>query len=156
MTLIGIVAMTRDRVIGRDGTLPWHLPGDLKFFKRTTHGHPIVMGRATYESIGRPLPGRRNVVLTRNADWQADGVEVIHHPDDLRKWLSEDTVFVIGGAEIYTAMLDMLDELIVTWVHESHAGDTYFPAFVNHFAEPEVIERQAAFDIYHYTKPRHS
>ena len=80
---IGIVAMTDDRVIGRGGTLPWHLPDDLAFFKRTTKGHPVVMGRKTYESIGRPLPGRRNIVMTRDPGWSAAGVEVIHSPSGL-------------------------------------------------------------------------
>ena len=75
--------MTPRRVIGRDGGLPWHLPADLAFFKKTTTGHPIVMGRKTYESIGRPLPNRRNIVLTRDPDWSAEGVEVIHRPEDI-------------------------------------------------------------------------
>lgn len=155
MTLIGIVAMTHDRVIGRDGTLPWHLPDDLKFFKRTTHGHPVVMGRTTYESIGRPLPGRRNVVLTRNPDWQAEGVDVIHAPDELSALSLEGKVFIIGGAKVYAELLDKLDELLVTWVHEPHAGDTYFPAFEDRFDQPDVLERHHAFDILHYQKSEH-
>ncbi|HEY8990640.1 MAG TPA: dihydrofolate reductase, partial [Luteolibacter sp.] len=104
--LIAVVAMTADRVIGRDGTLPWHLPEDLQFFKRTTSGHPIVMGRKTFESIGKPLPKRRNIVLTRDPSWQAPGVEVIHSPAELLNLPDlGDTVFLIGGAEIYAAFL---------------------------------------------------
>ena len=85
MHLVAIVAITTDRVIGRNGTLPWHLPEDLAFFKRTTSGHPIVMGRKTFESIGRPLPKRRNIVLTRDPNWSAPGTEVIHSPEELAK-----------------------------------------------------------------------
>jgi dihydrofolate reductase len=81
--LTAIVAMTPDRVIGRAGILPWHMPEDLAFFKRVTSGHPIVMGRKTFESIGRPLPKRRNIVLTRDAGWSASGVEVIHRPEEI-------------------------------------------------------------------------
>ena len=148
--LIAIVAMTPDRVIGRDGTLPWHLPEDLAFFKRTTSGHPIVMGRKTYESIGRPLPKRRNIVLTRDPAWQAAGVEVIHTPDQLPA--VDGPVFIIGGAEIYAAFLDKLDELLVSRVHESHPGDTRFPEFEHFFANPEVVETHDAFQVLRYTR----
>jgi dihydrofolate reductase len=148
--LIAIVAMTPDRVIGRDGTLPWHLPEDLAFFKRTTSGHPIVMGRKTYESIGRPLPKRRNIVLTRDPAWQAAGVEVIHSPDQLPE--AGGPVFIIGGAEIYAAFLDKLDELLVSRVHESHPGDTRFPEFEHLFAEPQVVETHDAFQVLRYSR----
>ncbi len=150
MKLIAIVAMTQDRVIGRDGTLPWHLPEDLAFFKRTTSGHPIVMGRKTYESIGRPLPKRRNIVLTRDPAWQAAGVEVIHSPDQLPE--VDGPVFIIGGAEIYAAFLDKLDELLVSRVHESHPGDTHFPEFEHLFFNPEVVETHDAFQVYRYSR----
>jgi dihydrofolate reductase len=130
MQLVAIVAMTTDRVIGRNGTLPWHLPEDLAFFKRTTSGHPIVMGRKTFESIGRPLPNRRNIVLTRDTKWSAPGTEVIHNPQELAKLADIDgTVYIIGGAEIYQAFLPLTDEVLVTHVLESHAGDTYLPRF---------------------------
>ena len=150
MKLIAIVAMTPERVIGRDGTLPWHLPEDLAFFKRTTSGHPIVMGRKTYESIGRPLPKRRNIVLTRDPAWQAAGVEVIHSPDQLPEF--DGPVFIIGGAEIYAAFLDKLDELLVSRVHESHPGDTRFPEFEHLFAAPVVVESHDAFQVLRYTR----
>jgi dihydrofolate reductase len=121
--LTAIVAMTPDRVIGRAGTLPWHLPEDLAFFKRTTTGHPIVMGRKTYESIGRPLPKRRNIVLTRDPNWSVEGVEVIHRPKELENLPGiEGRIFIIGGSEIYAAFLPVLDDLLVSHVFESHAG----------------------------------
>lgn len=148
--LIAIVAMTPERVIGRDGTLPWHLPEDLAFFKRTTSGHPVVMGRKTYESIGRPLPKRRNLVLTRDPAWRAEGVEVIHSPDQLPA--TDGPVFIIGGAEIYAAFLDKLDELLVSRVHESHPGDTRFPEFEHLFTAPVVVESHDAFQVLRYTR----
>lgn len=148
MQLTAIVAMTPERVIGRNGTLPWHLPEDLAFFKRTTSGHPIVMGRKTYESIGRPLPKRRNIVLTRDASWSAEGVEVIHRPEELGNLPGlEGRVFIIGGAEIYAAFMDGLDDLLVSHVKESHPGDTFFPAFEDRFPVCEEIEAHGDFVV---------
>jgi dihydrofolate reductase len=146
--LIAVVAMTADRIIGRNGTLPWHLPEDLAFFKRTTSGHPIVMGRKTFESIGKPLPKRRNIVLTRDPDWHAPGVEVIHSPAELFT-LPElgETVFLIGGAEIYAAFLDRTDELLVSHVFESYEGDTRFPVFDDRFPNSELVETHATFEV---------
>lgn len=152
MTLTGIVAMTRDRVIGRDGTLPWHLPGDLAFFKRTTSGHPIVMGRATYDSIGRPLPKRRNIVVTRNPEWSAEGVETIPSPEALDSMDLDGQVFIIGGAKIYDAFLPRLDQLLVTHVREDHPGDTRFPAFEHLFSAPETIETHDDFEVRKYLR----
>lgn len=146
--LTAIVAMTPERVIGRAGTLPWHLPEDLAFFKRTTSGHPIVMGRKTYESIGRPLPKRRNIVLTRDPNWSAEGVEVIHRPEDLEKLPGlEGQIFIIGGSEIYAAFLPMLDDLLVSHVSENHAGDTRLPEFESGFPQSEILETHAAFEV---------
>lgn len=152
MKLVGIVAMTADRVIGRDGGLPWHLPGDLAFFKRTTTGRSIVMGRATYDSIGRPLPKRRNIVVTRNPDWSAEGVEAIGSPADLDSLGLEGEVFVIGGAKIYEAFLPRLDELLVSHVFESHPGDTCFPSFEALFSAPEVLETHDDFEVRRYRR----
>ncbi|WP_193213958.1 dihydrofolate reductase [Luteolibacter marinus] len=150
MKLIAIVAMTPDRVIGRDGTLPWHLPEDLAFFKRTTSGHPIVMGRKTYDSIGRPLPKRRNIVVTRDPGWSADGVEAIHSPGALSGLDLEGDVFIIGGSRIYEAFLPYLDELLVSHVHHPYPGDTRFPAFEERFGPGEIIESHEAFDVRRY------
>jgi dihydrofolate reductase len=151
--LIAIVAMTPERVIGKNGALPWHLPEDLAFFKRTTSGHAIVMGRKTYESIGRPLPKRRNIVLTRDSAWTAPGVEVIHSPAELGSLAApEDKVFIIGGAEIYSAFLDQLDELLVSHVFQNYPGDTRLPVFEHLFAEPEIVESHAGFEVRRYLR----
>lgn len=151
--LIAVVAMTPDRIIGRGGTLPWHLPEDLAFFKRTTTGHPIVMGRKTYESIGRPLPKRRNIVLTRDRSWTAPGVEVIHAPADLTQLPDlGEIVFIIGGAEIYAAFLDLTDELLISHVYDEHAGDTRFPEFAERFPKMTVEETYPTFEVRSHRK----
>jgi len=146
--LTAVVAMTADRVIGRGGALPWHLPEDLVYFKKTTSGHPIVMGRKTFESIGRPLPKRRNIVLTRDADWSAAGVEVIHQPDDLEKLPDLDgQVFIIGGSEIYAAFLPQLDDLLVSHVAGDYDGDTRLPEFEGSFPNSELLETYPDFTV---------
>ncbi len=147
--------MTAERVIGRAGSLPWHLPEDLAYFKRTTSGHPIVMGRKTYESIGRPLPKRRNIVLTRDETWSAEGVEVIHRPGELAELPGIDgQVFIIGGAEIYASFLPMLDDLLVSHVFENHPGDTWLPEFEAGFPRSEVLESHATFEVRrHFRSP---
>ncbi len=151
--LTAIVAMTPDRIIGRGGALPWHLPEDLAFFKRTTSGHPVVMGRKTYESIGRPLPKRRNIVLTRDASWSAPGVEVIHRPEDLMELEGiHGTVFIIGGSEIYAAFLPIIDELLVSHVHEHHDGDTRLPDFERMFPVSEVVEIHDDFEVRRWSR----
>jgi dihydrofolate reductase len=151
--LTAIVAMTPERVIGRAGTLPWHLPEDLAFFKRTTSGHPIVMGRKTYESIGRPLPKRRNIVLTRDLNWTAEGVEVIHRPEELTNLAGiEGQVFIIGGSEIYAAFLPQLDELLVSHVFETYVGDTHLPVFESEFPKCEVVETHTPFEVRRYRR----
>jgi dihydrofolate reductase len=148
MQLTAIVAMTPERVIGQDGKLPWNLPADLAFFKRTTSGHPIVMGRKTFDSIGRPLPKRRNIVLTRDPNWSADGVEVIHQPCELRELTGmAGRVFIIGGSDIYAAFLPDLEDLLVTHVFENHPGDVWFPEFESRFPESDVIECHADFEV---------
>ncbi len=146
--LTAIVAMTADRVIGRGGSLPWHLPEDLAFFKRSTTGHPVVMGRKTCESIGRPLPRRRNIVLTRDPAWSAPGVEVIHRPEELEELPGLDgRVFIIGGAEIYRVFLPATEELLVSHVFEPHAGDTHFPEFAAEFTPSPPLESHPDFEV---------
>lgn len=145
--------MTPDRIIGKEGALPWHLPEDLAFFKRTTSGHPIVMGRKTYESIGRPLPKRRNIVLTRDQSWSAPGVEVIHSPEELDSLPDlAGTVFIIGGAEIYAALLPRADDLLVSHVFGRHEGDTRLPVFENEFPVSELVERHEAFEVRRWSR----
>jgi dihydrofolate reductase len=127
-----IVAMGQNRAIGVNGGLPWRLPADLAHFKRLTMGHHIVMGRKTYESIGRPLPGRTSVVITRQADYKADGCFVVHSLDEalhLARERGEQEAFVIGGAEIYRAALPIADRIYLTEVEASPAADTFLPAF---------------------------
>ncbi len=153
LILTAVVAMTPARVIGRDGKLPWHLPEDLAFFKRTTSGHPIVMGRKTYESIGRPLPKRRNIVLTRDSGWSAAGVEVIHSPEAIGSLPGLDgEIFIIGGAEIYAAFMDSLDGLLISHVSEEHPGDTYFPEFGSVFSYSEILEIHPTFEVRRHTR----
>ena len=146
--LIGIVAMTEDRVIGLAGTLPWHLPDDLAFFKRTTSGHPIVMGRKTFDSIGRPLPKRKNIVLTRDRSWSHPGVLVIHEVSELAALTQDDDiVYVIGGAEIYQAFLPQTQELLITHVHADHQGDTRFPEYASHYPVTETVLEHEMFTV---------
>jgi dihydrofolate reductase len=125
-----IVAMAENRVIGRDNALPWRLPNDLKHFKRLTMGHPIILGRRNYESIGRPLPGRRNIVVTRQRHYAAPGCIVVHSLDEAWRAAGDDPeVFVIGGAELYAQALPRAARLYLTRVHAAVAGDTRFPDF---------------------------
>ena len=125
-----IVAMSENRVIGRDDTLPWRLPADLKHFKDTTMGHPIVMGRKNHEDIGRPLPGRQNIVLTRQEDYAADGCTVIHEPDQLEAVVPDGSeVMIIGGSEIYALFFPKVTRMYMTLVHAEIEGDVFFPAF---------------------------
>ncbi|MBS4176639.1 dihydrofolate reductase [Lederbergia citrea] len=116
-------------LIGKNNDLPWRLPADLKYFKDTTMGHPIVMGRKTYESIGRPLPGRTNIILTRSADYKAEGCLVFQSKDQLVEWIDsqESEVFITGGAEIFRLFLEEVDRLYVTKIFATFEGNTYFP-----------------------------
>jgi dihydrofolate reductase len=124
-----VVAVSENGIIGKDNKLPWKLPSDLRFFKQLTTGHTVIMGRKTYESIGRPLPNRRNIVLSGNPDFQANGAEVYQTIGEaLKACIGEDEVFVIGGATIYTKAfeLDIVDRIYMTIVHADFEGDTYF------------------------------
>ena len=123
-----IVAMDKNRLIGRDNDLPWRLSNDLRHFKAITMGKPMIMGRKCFESIGKPLPGRRNIVLTRDAAWQAEGCEVTAGLEAALASASEaDEVMIIGGAQIYALALPMAERLYLTRVHAELQGDTWFP-----------------------------
>lgn len=126
-----IWAMDENRVIGMENQLPWRLPEDLKFFKRMTMGHPIVMGRKTYESIGKPLPGRENIVITRDHNFLPAGCTIMHSIEELLDFSGkiDEEVFVIGGAEIFKEIFHYADKLYLTLIHEQFNGDTYFPVF---------------------------
>lgn len=126
-----LLAMDRNRVIGKDNDMPWHLPADLAYFKKTTMGHPIVMGRKTHEAIGKALPGRRNVIVTRNPAYKAEGCEVVHSVDEaVALFRNDEEVFVIGGAQLFEAFFSYADRLYITCIDDSFAGDTYFPKIV--------------------------
>ncbi|MBP1993551.1 dihydrofolate reductase [Paenibacillus eucommiae] len=127
MSISFIYAMDRNRAIGKDNSLPWHLPADLKFFKSVTTGHPILMGRKTYESIGKPLPGRRNVIITQNPRFSAEGCEVIHSVEQALELFHDEELFVIGGAEIFRLFLGKVDRMYITEIDHEFAADTYFP-----------------------------
>lgn len=133
-----IVAMDQHDVIGNDGQMPWHLPNDLKHFKSVTTGHTIIMGRKTFESIGRPLPNRKNVVVTRNRDFRHDGVEVLHDLEQIPELYGEEDAFIIGGGELYKALIHAIERLYVTRIHDTFDGDTMFPAL--DWNEWELIE----------------
>ncbi len=153
LKLTAIVAMTPDRIIGKDGGLPWHLPEDLKLFKRHTTGHPILMGRKTWDSIGFPLPKRQSIVITRDTSWSAKGAEVIHSPDELQNLpLIDPEVFIIGGAQIYALFMPLLDEILVSHIHEKHPGDTRFPEFEHLFPKVSVEEKFETFELRRYRR----
>lgn len=127
-TLSLIAAVARNRAIGKDNALLWRLSEDLQFFKRTTMGCPVIMGRKTYDSIGRPLPGRRNIVISRNADWQAAGVETASSLQAALALVADaDKAFVIGGAQIYAEALPQVDEIVLTEIDKVFEGDAFFP-----------------------------
>lgn len=122
------LARADNGVIGKDGTLPWHLPADLRRFKAQTMGKPMVMGRKTFESFPSPLPGRRHIVLTRDTGWSAAGAEIAHSPEEALA-LAGDEVAVIGGAEIFALLLDRADRIELTEVHVEAEGDARVPGF---------------------------
>ena len=121
-----IVAMSKNRVIGDSNTLIWHLPEDLKRFKQLTTGNTIVMGRKTYESIGRPLPNRRSIIITRDTNYKVDGCEVVNSLEEALE-LSNNNCFIIGGGEIYRQALDKADRIYLTRINKDFEGDTTFP-----------------------------
>jgi dihydrofolate reductase len=136
-----IVAVADNGVIGRENSLPWHLPEDLKRFKRLTMGKPMVMGRKTFESIGKPLPGRRNIVMTREPNYRREGVEVVHGTDEALAATAEASeIMVIGGAELFRPFLPHAGRVHLTRVHGAIDGDVMWPAL--DIRQWEVIERE--------------
>jgi len=139
-----IWAMDEQRVIGSYNKLPWHLPEDLKFFKRVTMGHPIAMGRKTHESIGKPLPGRENIIITRDRQFKSEGCTILHSVEECldytKKFAEDEEVFVIDGAEIFKELIQHADRLYLTMIHHQFEGDTLFPVF--HIDEWELESRQ--------------
>ena len=127
-----VVARADNGVIGRDGGLPWHLPADLRQFKVTTMGSPMIMGRKTFDSLPGLLPGREHIVLTRDLDWSHDGVEVAHSVEEALALAAGERVSVIGGAEIYRLFLPLAERIHLTEVHATPEGDTVFPQLNAH------------------------
>ena len=124
-----IVAMASNRVIGNKGDIPWKIPGEQKMFKKITLGHSVIMGRKTYESLGRPLPGRTNIVVTRQTDYQTSGCTIVHDIDGAIKSCSaeESEAFICGGGQLYRESFSMADRIYLTVIPREIAGDTYFP-----------------------------
>jgi dihydrofolate reductase len=153
--LIAIAAMASNRVIGRDGKLPWHLPEDLKFFKRMTQGHPVLMGRKTFDSIlaqlGKPLPGRKNIVLSQTMP-PREGVEIVRNLDQLGQSPNELPVYLIGGAQLYETLLPQCDELLLTFINEPYEGDAFFPPFEQLFDLKEVLGTGEGFEFRRYVR----
>ena len=141
-----IAAMDLDRAIGRENRLPWHLPRDLERFRLVTLGHPVIMGRKTFESIGRPLPGRTNIIITRQESFAAEGCVVVH---DLQAAFAAcgtaDEAFVLGGAEVFREALPRADRIYMTIVHTRIEGDAFFPEVPASFT---AVSREAADDVY--------
>lgn len=140
-----IAAVSKNWVIGKDGKLPWRLPEDLKRFKELTTGHPIIMGRKTYESIGRPLPYRRNIVITRDMNYEAPECLVVHSVEEALDAANPvNEVFCIGGEEIYKEFLPLADKIYLTKINKDFDGDAFFP--VVDWSEWEEVERKIGID----------
>lgn len=125
-----VVAASENKAIGKDNQLLWHLPNDMKFFKNTTWGMPVIMGRKTFESLGKPLSGRINIVITRQSDWNADGVSVAGSMDDALKAVAltdAKEAYILGGGQIYEQTMSIADRIYLTRVHTQIEGDTFFP-----------------------------
>lgn len=144
-----MVAHDPNRVIGKDNQLPWHIPEDLAYFKKHTIGKGIVMGRNTYESIGRPLPKRRNIVVTRNPEYRADGIDVVHNLDEAIRLAKEqhEEVMVIGGEQIFRTILPHADRLYITLIKQEFDGDTFFPEYGAEWTAVAESEEQFSGDI---------
>ena len=149
-TLTAIVAMSRNRAIGLNGKIPWHLPEDLRWFKERTLGGALIMGRKTYDSIGRPLPGRKTYVVSRTAD--IAGVEMIRDLNSFDFQSIETPVYVVGGSEIYAQLLPRCTDLYVTQLLTDAEGDTFMPPFEQDFPKVSVIRETEKFQILHYQR----
>lgn len=144
-----IAAMSLNRVIGNGNKIPWHLPEDFKWFKATTLGHALVMGRKTFESIGRPLPGRETIVLSR-AGWSHPGVQTVASLEAAAEFARDRQVFICGGAQIYEQALPLCSDLFLTVVKREVQGDAFFPAFEDRFELVAELRDTAEFKILHY------
>jgi dihydrofolate reductase len=151
MKLILTAALNKNRVIGRDGKTPWHITEDLQRFKKITLNHTVLMGRKTFDSIGKPLPNRRNVVISRNNNLTIDSVEIFLTIDSaLSALVNEEKVFVIGGGEIFRQTIDIADELNLTIVENAESGDTFFPPFEHLVGTIFTISSSEQHSGFHY------
>jgi dihydrofolate reductase len=150
-TYKAIAAMSENRVIGNSGDIPWHLPKDFKWFKKTTMGAILVMGRKTYQSIGRPLPGRDTYVLSRQPR-EIPGVHSFTDLEALDHLKTDQTIWIAGGGEVYKQMLHKCSELYLTRVHRTVEGDAFFPEFEDRFKLDSIIEKDDDFTIERWVK----
>lgn len=148
---IAVAAMSENRVIGSHGTIPWHLPEDFRWFKRLTMGHTLVMGRKTFESIGRPLPGRQTIVLSRSAP-DIPGATIVSSPAEIDPAATGEKIFICGGAEIYRLLLPRCSELFLTAVKRTVEGDRFLLPFEDQFEPAEIIEDNPEFMITRYVR----
>jgi len=148
--MTAIVAMTPSRVIGLGDSIPWRLPDDQRWFKEVTLGHPVLMGRRTFLSLRRPLPGRRNLVVSRSADFA--GVQMVRDLQSFDPRPDDPEVFVIGGAQVYAVLLPRCRELLVTHLRSEHPGDTFFPPHEHLFGQVELLRETPAFSIVRYER----
>jgi len=155
MNICAIAAISENNVIGKDGDLPWKLSEDLEHFRSTTMGHPIIMGRKTFDSFPNPLPNREHIVLTRNeslssSDSKVTYVNSVDEAIKISKKYNKDKLFVIGGQSIYKLFFEQLDEMILTHVKDTYEGDTYFPEFDVDNWNSELVDEKEDFHIVHY------
>lgn len=161
MDIIIIAAMTYDRVIGKNGKIPWHIKEELQFFKKTTYGFPIIMGRKTYESLGKPLPGRLNIIVTRNNNFfvEDEQVKIFNNIENALEFCKEviksEKVFIIGGAEIYSQCMKYANMMILSFVKISSDGDTFFPEYNKEEWELEKKEEYQLFET-HYLRRKYA
>ncbi len=142
MTVAIVVAISENNGIGKDNQLMWHLPADLKHFKAITSGHTIIMGRKTFDSIGKPLPNRRNIVISRNKELAIAGSEVVHSlAAALQLCADDEEVYVIGGAEIFNQSIQLANKIYLTRVHQTYEADTFFPEIDHRFWEESDLEQ---------------
>lgn len=153
-----IVAHDHNHVIGYENGMPWHLPGDLQYFKQKTMGKPMIMGRKTFESIGRPLPGRRNIVVTRDANYRADGIETATSIEEALALAGDvPEIMIIGGEQIFRLSMELTDRIYITKINHSFKGDTFFPAYEEDFVlvasqEPETAPEGYTFQYQIYER----
>ena len=146
-----IAAMAENRVIGYENGIPWHLPDDFKWFKKMTLGHTLLMGRKTFESIGKALPGRQTIILSRQA-FKANGTTSVQSLEAIEAASENELIWIAGGAEIYKLLLPKCSDLYLTRVHAQPKGDTYFPEFESRFKKTATLEQNTHFSIEHWVQ----